>query len=583
MKDIWNSYASACADLLSNSRLVVVLTLTILAGYGILAIHPAVNWDFSLYKEGNTGLVAATAFLMDRWGGALLAFVCAKFEPFWNTVLAGCILFWAVITWCALWKAVSRRQMESLALLVFALLFVSYPLNHEMLLFPAGLATISSGYLATGLALFFSHAFFAKRQWSVLAWALFCQSFAISLYPAFASVYLCGIFGVLLVAYRFEVEGQTTFRTSFLRAIGYMAILTGAIVLYFLIAKLPRLIFTWVAFPIPPTGGAHDTIAWVQPDMGFIGHVSRLLKWASYHFLYNALFYEALQYFLFSLGIGLIVAIVWSLRRRSWVPFWLMAGLAASNFVLSVIQGVPTPYRACQSFAVLAGVVWMVLYELLGKRIRWRRIVVLVVALLVLFQSRDLSRWFYNNYRRFEMDKNNFQTMVNNLEAKFGRHIEKPIVVLGEVPPYPTLRNDDHPFDFLPKKYGPSEQNGRNRFSAVGVRREFYLFAKHVCGFVCLLPTDEQVAEAGVKARETRQPAWPQDGYIQEFDRYIVVNLHTQEVVAAQPDFRRRETYLSDNEKTLFRKLRVFDREQNLRDRLEGVYRNLESSASSEP
>ncbi|MFZ4397704.1 MAG: hypothetical protein ACOYOU_19005 [Kiritimatiellia bacterium] len=383
------------------------------------------------------------------------------------------------------------------------------------------------------------------------------------------------MFTVLLLSYRFRAEQPKTAHFFLIRAAGYAGILAGGIVLWLFIAKAPRLVFEMMALPLPQIGGAHDQIAWFASSTGFFSHMGLLFKGMAYHYLYSALFYESLRYFLLAALVAFVLAIVWSVRTRAWMPLFLATGLIGSNFALALIQGAPTPYRACQSFAVMVGVVWMSLYLLAAQRVRLQRIVLVVAVLLVLFQSRDLSLWFYNNYRRFEMDKNNFQTMVNTLESKFGRNIRKPVVVVGEVPAYPTLRNDDHPLAFLPKKYGPSQENGRNRFSSVGVRREFYLFAKHVCGFVCTLPTTEQVVEAQATVRTNQQPAWPLDGYIREYDQYVVLNLGVDESGTAQPNRAMNDTYLSDNEKELFRKLRVSEWETWMHEHMEGIYRAL--------
>lgn len=582
MRECGRDFRLIVAELLRRRGLVSGLILCIVAGYGLLA-HPAVNWDFSLYKDGNTPLVALTSLLMDRWGDAFLALLTAQFEPWWNTVFGAVILFFATLSWCALWQRASGKRMPSLALALFAALFVSYPLNHEMLIFPAGLEVLSSGYLATGLALFFSFAYWDTRSRRTLAWAVLLEALAISFYPSFAVVYLCGFLALLAVSYAFAEAPAPTLRFHVLRALGYAGMLSAAFVVWLVLAKAPRLLCRLAGVAVPATGGAHDEIVWTQHDAGFLAHAGRLFKGLVYDYLYNALFYEALAYFLLFSLLALVLAAVWSRKRRSWAPLFLLGGMTAANFSLAVIQGSPTHYRSCQSFAVCVGTAGMLLVALTASRVRWHRMIVGAMVLLVLLQSRDLSQWFYNNYRRYDMDKNNFQVMVDALQARFGRDIRKPIVVVGDVPPYPTLRNDNHPLSFLPKKKGPSEQNGRNRFSAGGVRREFYLFARHVCGFVCVLPPSEQfVEEARQAVRASGQPAWPLDGYIREYDRWIAVNLQTPALTAEgwEAQVARREMYLSDNEKALFRRLRIARFEKRLHDAAERLYRRLESSVS---
>lgn len=575
MLETWNRYKNSCFELLTCSNFVTLLCLVIIAGYGILIVHPTVNWDFSLYK-GDTGLVASTFFLMGRWGASLLAVVAAKFAPGWNEVFACCLLFWATLTWCTLWQLVSRGKISITAQILFALLFVSYPLNHEIYLYPLAFPGICCGYLATGLSLIWAYEFWDNRRWSVVVTAIFFQAFAISVYQTFAVVYLCGVFAVLMVSYIFRTDQSTTLSANLMRTLGYIGVLIGAMALWFIIAKLPRLIFHVLAFPIPKTGGAADEIAWLTQDVGFFAHVGQLVKGLIYNFIYASLFYEALRFFLLSAFVVLVFSLIWSVRKRSWTPVYLAAGLVGANFALSLIQGIPTYYRACQSFALFVGVIWMALYSLLGRHVRVQQVVVVMVAFLVLFQSRDLSLWFYNNYRRFEMDKNNFQTMVNKVESKFGRDISKPIVVVGEVPPYRTLRNDEYPFNYLPSRYGPGECNGKNRFSAVGIKREFYLFAKHVCGFVCVLPTPEQVAEAEAVLKQNQQPAWPLEGYIREYDQYIIVNLNVKAPSREWLDKQTPEMYLSESEKQLFHKLHISGRRKGLHDRFEKIYKALQ-------
>lgn len=554
MKKISTCYKDILKSMMSQKRYVTGLCLIIFITYGLFIVSPKVSYDFSIYKEASS-FVGLTYFFMNRWGHLLVTSLFFwKYVPFWTNAIGALLLFAVAVGWCTLWAKISRSFKLEISTFVFASLFVTYPLYNELL----GYAQAIPSYFALlgliSVSLCCVHSFFEDKKKVLLVLAVIACAFAIAIIQQAAQIYLVAMFAVVWMEH---LNGHCEKMVDvIIRCLIYSFVLAVGIVLWAIIAFMPLYVCNALLFEIPPSGGAHDSIYWVTGALPFFERCVGLFKGLVYHLGYNAFFIEALRYFWFSIGALLSVGVYLTIKRTTMVHLFLALGLILSNFSLAIVQGCPPFWRNCTSFGLTIAFTWMLILKLTENRKNMHYLGVVIALLLIFWQLRDLSLWFYNDYRRFQMDKHHALILANDISRVCGANVKKPVALIGNpVKFYHTLMKERHDFDYMPKLYPIVRTNGKSIIHGEGVRREKYLLIREVACIEYVFPSEIQFQEASIRIKTTQQPSWPFEGYVQQYDDMVVVNLgDPNDGDQAVPS---RENFLSPNEKLMYSKLGI--------------------------
>jgi hypothetical protein len=298
----------------------------------------------------------------------------------------------------------------------------------------------------------------------------------------------------------FIVSEKQTFKHHLVVFIKYSCILAIGIALKYLIAFIIMRVFS-----IAPVDYAETQITWghgsiIEQLRRFAGSIKYMYFVDFTKYLYSALF--DIASFLF-----VIAGIVLAVKKKDGNILLLFCAMILSTFILTVLQGFATPMRANQThYLLVAFTVWI----LCAYAKKWRRPVVLFAsACLVLYQTRDLSLWFYNDYLRYQQDKQTtiaIGTEIDKIDAT------KPVVFIGKPAMY----------------YANLKYNGTNGMSfiswsltAFNSDTEIYKFFNYN-GFPITEGNTEQKAEANDAAAS--MPAWPKAGSVEGYKDIIIVN-----------------------------------------------------------
>jgi len=506
MEFVFNKYKNMLIEFISKEKLFLFLiTITCVASYGFTITNFSIGIDDTSVERYIHGREILS---QGRFGGVLLDKIFGVMEviPFWVDFLAVLILAFAAIIWSILFKSVSKDKIKSGALIIFATIFVSYPLINEIFIYMPASLSICVGYLLTGIALILSYEFILnvkKISLGVISILLMC--FAVSLYESFAAVYICGFFAVLIIKYFFQDEEHEGLKKYFVYIFKFCLVLLLAIILDLIISNILIKVLS-----LTRSTNGENSILWFNKG-SIRSIIGNLIKGFKNNFIYMSMSYKPILTFFVTCIFTAVLAFALAIRFKSITPTILMLGLGLSNISLSLVQGAVSPYRTCQSFAIFIGFVWMLLAVLIGGRYK-KVILYALVFLLVLSQTKDLNQWFYNDYRRFEIDKTNIIHISQTIEKNYGRNVQKPIVFTGNPGQYENIkRNQTNGFSFLNWSIGAFGENST----------ELLKFMK-IYGYNFVQATNVQVSDAKLKSKD--MPSWPMKGYISEFSDYIVVN-----------------------------------------------------------
>lgn len=505
---LYTKYSNLVKDFFIKEKLLLVLlSITCLLSYGFTITHFSIGIDDTsfarYYREG--GLLS-----QQRFSGVFLdkIFGFQEFAPFWYDLVAVLLLFCAAIIWCILFKSISNNKLSSGSLIVFSTLFVSYPLINEIFIYMTASISICLGYALSGIALTLAYEYILNKKHIVLgvaSAAIMC--FTVALYESFAVVYLCGIFAILILHFLFSNNNESAkgqFSKYLLYIAKFLAILMTGVILSSIVSNL---LLYFLKITNMRMSSKH--IYWLEA--GTLTDKISLLFTNIYHsFIISEVLYIPIIIFSLTFSISLIYAIILSAQRKSFLLFFMMIGLAVSNISLSIIQGIVTPNRACQSFAIFIGFTWMLIFLLLPK-VKWQRFLVGCLVFFIVFtQTRDLSQWFYNDYKRYEQDKMVAYQVSFTIKGKIGDSV-KAVVFIGYANEYPNIKFN--------------QTNGQSV-----VRWGGYAFGEHSTELYKFLemngqyftrPTEAQFDKAN--SRASSMPVWPSDGSVKEFDDFVVV------------------------------------------------------------
>ena len=165
------------------------MILTAVLGYGYLLTSISKNGDHC-YERVRSVLTAAR---QGRAGSSLLD-LCGLTEfhiPFWSIAVGLIIFILSASVWMAVLNEASDKKIKKSSLLVFALIYLSYPLNYEYFLYPNAFILGATAYLLTAASSFVLVA--SERSVRSLILSVLLSTFATSIYESFFVVHLWGM------------------------------------------------------------------------------------------------------------------------------------------------------------------------------------------------------------------------------------------------------------------------------------------------------------------------------------------------------------------------------------------------------
>lgn len=503
MGEIYYKYRDYLIELLNTKKIIILLSVTTILSYGFTITNFSVGVDDTAFDRyfRNGELLS-----QGRFGAVTLdkIFNMFDFAPFWMDTIATLLLFCSALLWCTLFMEISKKKISNCAYIIFTTVFISYPIINEIFIYMMASVPIGLGYLLTILALILTYEYIFNKEKKVnIIVAIGMMTFTISLNEAFAPVFLCGIFMILILRTLLNKESEINIVKAIKIIFKFTLVLAIAIVLESIISNLIIYILQ-----LQKSQNAATEIYWFK-DGSIINKIILLIKTIVANYILAAITNKSILIFVIACISCVIIAIYLSIKNKSIVLLLLFLALGISNVSLSIVQGYVSPYRTCLTFSIFIAFIFMVLFINLKNK-KYNYLLLMVIGVIVIIQSKELSQAFYNDYKRYEQDKQiAIQTAsIINYECDN----EKPVVFIGAMPKYKNIN------------YGQTNGNSVVNWGikAFGENSTELLNFMQMYGFYFNQATDEQVKDAETKIEN--MPSYPKKGYIKEFDNYILVN-----------------------------------------------------------
>ena len=498
MEKIKEDYKIATKYFLKNKLFIVTIILVTILSFGFTITNPSVGMDetaFDRYYQNKEMLESG------RWGSYLLysGLGIIEFIPFWIDFLVATIIAFIAVMWCIFLKKNLQEKLSIGAYLVFATIFISFPIINESYIFSnSSLAVMLGTFLASlGIMLFYENYNNIHKKMIYLLISIIL-AVAFSMYEACGQIMLVSIcITTLLMLY---TNKDKKIKEIFKYAFCALGILIAGVILDEIIVKL-----IYMA-GVRASNEADKEISWGK--YGIVESL-QLIMINIVNAMRNTKYFPVLIFDTFS-GIGLAISILQSDKKKNWMILIIFIAMFLSNFAISMLQLDSVLYRTCTSWGLFVAVIVMVAYKFLSEYKITKILAIIMIGMLVLQQTKTLNQLFYNDYMRYQKDLHIAYELIYDLEKDYDT--SKPLVIMGT--PYKG-RGD----------YGAQSNSlsvlwwGKKAFNDNG--REFIKFLNSL-GYDFKIPTDEEYEKGKIEAEKMGN--YPKAGSIKELEDCIVIN-----------------------------------------------------------
>lgn len=531
--------------------LAVLLTAMLCYGYSVINITLSIDGlEGSRYIGEGQIMLAAGRFGM-KLLAALLGYGYATpvYQPAAN-LIAVLLLVLASIQFCMLFRRIWGDRISLFGYGAFSCLLVSYPLINEIWEYTGANVSVCAGYFlsAAGASLLYdllhTPGLSARGKTRRFFLATLGLLVVVSAYESLAFVYVFTVFALLSMQ---QLAGERlSVKQTFHRGLVYAAALAVAVALRLIIHRSLLVMLNLS----PQTGGA-TKVYWTNGS--FWDVFTDLVKDCILYYGMRACFYLPILELVLAIVLFLCLLVAAVLRLRRPALALTGFGMLLSLVLLSVVQGIYSPYRTCQVFAVMVAVTGMAVYEVVRHWDRGRlltRLCGCLLALLCLHQSTYLSHLLVLDHQRSEEEAVVIRTIGTDLQRDFST--DKPVIMVGEyslsqgIVDQVTAKAEDNPFYEWFQTQTRWENDSTIKYVDTNVNSVINwattAFAEHnsigssmqklfqYYGFDLLFEVDPLIRQEALDyAAKTYIPAFPKDGYIVERPEYILVNLSTEE------------------------------------------------------
>ena len=403
------------------------------------------------------------------------------------------------------------------------LLWLSHPVMTEQMYFSLQSAEICMGILLLGLALYFGEKWTGERKFFFFLAGVLTLLVTLSLYQAFAPMYIFGAVSLLLLAGM--AENDLGARGLLKRLFSHVCVFLAAFILNTLITQLF----------FGSSNYLQEQILWGSRSFAenlraILGHIARVCM--GYNSIYYSLAYGILCVFTAGLFAAALIREKREGKEKLLLSFFLLC-LFLTPFLMTIICGGAPVIRSQLVLPVMTGFLayfdvylWRLLRESFENGNEKGRSGLLHAAAacmgLLIFaaglgQLQVTCRLYYTDRLRYEQDVSLGRELITRIEQVRGQD-SLPVIVIGNK----EFEGNNATVT--------GEVIGRSFFDYdTQVDPAFYWSTRRILGFLHILGEDyamvpqERVEEA--MEYSTYMPEWPSQNSVQIWDGMIVVKL----------------------------------------------------------
>lgn len=504
MKKIIAQYKEQLKDLLNNKKYIFSIIIVSILAYGYFITHVTIGMDDTCLDRYYGHFFGSNIIaIVGRWGSYALYKILGvvNFTPFWLEVLAVLtFVFTAMIISCFIKKNIHPKN--DLVCIIFSCIYISYSLINEPLIFQPSNFALLIGNLFTIISVIAFYEIYNNKSKKInYLFIIIILTIGISMYEACCQTFLVGLVACIIFNLITKKESD---KEIFINLVIGIGILIAAIALYYIILNF----MFFLGVPNEMADGKQ--ILWLE--LGIPNGVVVIVKSIIDYTTGNIKYFPVLEFVICTI-IGFILSIYYSFKNKNNNIFNLYVIMLFSNLALAILQCSMLLYRACTSWSLFVAIIITVTYYILSKKKYLNNIAIILVTLLILWQTRDLNNWFYSEYVKYQRDLKDAYQIAEDIKKQVD-DLSKPIVFVG-TPEKGLWTNGQR----------GAQSNGLSVvwWGQKSFDDNSYELIKFInsLGYNFIKPTDEQY-EKGKELAESLKN-YPKDGYIKEFKEIIVV------------------------------------------------------------
>ena len=488
---------------------MICLFVSFLIVYGFELSHFTYDGDDWVYLYGAN---SHSLLVQERVVSFILKtiFDTDIFVAFYRDILGVIMISLGSIFWTLYFYRMYNKNNLGLSKIVFLILFISHPILTYYTIF--SLYTVGIIYMLSGLALLLYKNFIANKNiYSFLLIVILVFLFGFIYEIGFLFFVSGVVYGLLL--YSMNDDNIQSFKIYRFYILSFIAICFLSIILKTIFAN--ALILLNEAFKshyIQETG----MVQWNFKDIKSNFEIIKNLI-IPFNILYK---YKLLPYSIVILILTICLSII---KKNYYILILGIISIYTSISMVLITGNVNLHLRPMiPSMIFIAFSVFLI--NLLCKDKSILKVLIFILSIYIfLIQARDTNYNYQNHYIRYELDKFITLNIIKEIQ-KVAESYDKPIYFSGRLNGYEHLKTDKKDYEDI---------NFTNGHEIIGWSIYIADFYGDVPGFYKFLGFPINLLEYSNKIFLTNQakynaqsmPAYPKEGFVRDFDDYIIVKL----------------------------------------------------------
>lgn len=424
----------------------------------------------------------------------------ADVVPFLNNFLSVILMFFSGVTVTCLIDTVANSNLAFKEKAIFFGLFISYPAIAFKFIYDLDVLVISLSYLAATLSVVYTLSFIEHKNIKDGIISTVLIIIAVSSYETFISYFGCLIILSLIIE---SIHTNINFKQTFSKGFMSVGVLAVSVIIYYLLVLFIQLITKNPSYP--RLNLFTQDVPVYLALLGILGKAINPWVFFSLEFLVTIFIYVAFAFY-------------YAKKTGKKYLHLLFLLFFLCLFSVNIIQGA-LYYRSCQTFCLfISGTALLSMIAFRNNKLS-RKIVLVLLTLLLLLQIKDTNTWFYKDWMNHQKNTYAVHRIATDLHSGYDIK-NKPICFVNR-------DYESHLMSWEPERY--QHEIGESPIVAsvwfLGDKTSEATFQLlEYNGYEDLLrPTEEQAITAKKLSKD--MPAYPYDGYIEETDDFIIVNL----------------------------------------------------------
>jgi|GEM_PF-3059577 len=487
-------------DLMKHNKMywICLITTTIIA-YGFKLANYSVHFEDLLYEHYKLdgGLIK-----MGRWGNIFFKDVINI--PFWRTGIAMLLMIIGITILSGLLRKYTNGSLDEKAIIIFACITISFPAISTYFAIMCTSFEMGMIFFMSSLSLYFSYKWIIeKEKWLYGIIGAVCLGYAISFFEYAILIFLTFSFSLLLAREIALHPLKMKIKELTYCLLKLMLIVIFALVFWKLVGAIVQ-----IANGFDVSGYVDDSIGGGYDRTGIFAFISSFTIFIfRFPFAYlRELFINKdsiLEYItLYNSVCALLIVsigVIYSIKRKNItiVIFGVLTIVSAFG-IHFIMASVDTANRYLISMSIFIAFTFMLLYSLINERLR----IILIIASIwtVFIQTKEMNMIFEMDYRRYQKDIFIMESILHDLG---GREKIKPLVFSGKVHNELYIKNVNSHAPIFNWEPFVTE-----------------LFFNYHGNQIRLASVDDRFIDEIINMN-----SWPNDGYIKEYNDFIVVKL----------------------------------------------------------